>query len=112
MSTTQEIDVVTFNDWLASGKRVNILDIRPIAERVECNIPGSIHTDAYEKIKGNDPAAFVNIYLDKSVPVVTFCSGGGTSLLAAHLLSQQGYNAYSLIGGIKGWSKQRDDKIC
>lgn len=110
MNTTQEIDATTLNAWLTTGKKVNILDIRPLTERQECHIPGSIHTDAYEKIKGNDPSAFDKIYLDKSVPVVAFCSGGKTSLLAAGLLSQKGYDAYSLSEGMKGWNIQKDNK--
>ncbi|HMK27921.1 MAG TPA: rhodanese-like domain-containing protein [Chitinophagaceae bacterium] len=108
METTQEIDSTMLNAWLASGKKVNILDIRPVAEKLLCNIPGSIHTDAYEKIKKNDPLAFDKIYLDKSVPVVAFCSGGKTSLIAAGLLSQKGYNAYSLSEGIKGWNNTKE----
>jgi rhodanese-related sulfurtransferase len=108
MNTAQEIDATTLNAWLASGKKVNILDIRPMAEKLQCNIPGSIHTDAYEKIKKNDPSAFDKIYLDKSVPVVTCCSGGKTSLIAAGLLSQNGYNAYSLSKGIKGWNNEKE----
>ena len=104
MNTTQEIDAVTLKNWLASGKKVNILDIRPLAERLECNIPGSIHTDVYEKIKENDPSAFDKIYLDKSVPAVVFCAGGKTSLIAAGILSQNGYDAFSLSQGINGWN--------
>ena len=108
MNTTQEIDVITLTAWLASGKNVNRLDIRPMVERLEYNIPGSIHTDVYGQIRLNDPSAFDKLYLDKSVPVVTFCSGGKTSLIAASLLSQKGYEAYSLSGGIRGWFDIKD----
>ena len=104
MNTTQEIDTITLQTWMKSGKRVNLLDVRPLAERSQSNIPGSIHIDVYEKIKRNDLLAFDKIHLDKSVPVVVFCAGGKTSLVAAGILSQYGYEAYSLSQGIKGWN--------
>ena len=42
--------------------------------------------------------------LTKSVPVVAICAGGKTSMIAAGLLQEQGFEAYSLLGGMKGWS--------
>jgi glyoxylase-like metal-dependent hydrolase (beta-lactamase superfamily II)/rhodanese-related sulfurtransferase len=89
---------------LNSGEPVNIIDIRPPAERQEWFIPGSIHMNVYEKVKQQDAAAFEDIQLDVSVPVVTVCAGGKTSLPAAEMLRQKGYNAYSLESGMKGWS--------
>ncbi len=104
MESVKEIPSETLKTWLAGGKKVNLLDIRPLAERLTCDIPGSIHTDVYEKVKGNDVFAFDKIYLDKSVPVVAFCTGGKLSLVAAAILSQKGYDAYSLSQGISGWN--------
>ena len=83
---------------------VNILDIRPAAERAEWSIPGSISIDVYDRLKHRDATVFDHLDLDKSIPVVTVCGAGRTSLLAADLLRQKGYNAISLEGGMKGWS--------
>lgn len=104
MNTLQEIDTDTLCHWLASGKKVSVLDIRPSDERTEWYIPGSIHINAYDKLKTNDDSALEGVYFDKSIPVVTVCAGGKTSFIAARMLADKGYNAYSLSQGMKGWS--------
>ena len=104
MSKDLSIDTNTLRSWLDTGKKISILDIRPIHEREEWFIPQSIHLDVYEKIKADDPTALQGLHLDKSIPVVTVCAGGKTSLIAAQLLAEKGYDAYSLSQGMKGWS--------
>lgn len=104
MKSVREIDTNTLRTWLETGKEVSILDIRPIQERTEWFIPDSIYFNAYDKLKANSPDALKGLHLDKTVPVVTICAGGKTSLIAAGLLNEQGFNAYSLQGGMKGWS--------
>lgn len=104
MDGVNEISTDTLRTWLEAGKEVSILDIRPIQERAEWYIPGSIYFNAYDKLKANNPNALQGLHLDKTVPVVTICAGGKTSLIAAGLLQGQGYGACSLQGGMKGWS--------
>jgi glyoxylase-like metal-dependent hydrolase (beta-lactamase superfamily II)/rhodanese-related sulfurtransferase len=104
MNDVKEIDANTLREWLDSGKKLNLLDVRPIPEREEWQIPGSIHANVYDKLKANNPEALQGIALDQSIPVVTICAGGRTSLIAAELLISKGYEAYNLHGGMKGWS--------
>jgi len=104
MEEGKEIDTNTLRSWLADGKAVSILDIRPVEERAEWFIPGSVYLNAYDKLKANNPDALHGLHLDKTVPVVTICAGGKTSLIAAGLLQEQGFEAYSLQGGMKAWS--------
>ncbi|MBP6687316.1 MAG: MBL fold metallo-hydrolase [Lacibacter sp.] len=104
MQSTKEITVSALRSWLEAGTEVNIVDIRPIQERTEWFIPGSIYFDAYDKLKTNDPLALHGLHLNKTIPVVTICAGGKTSLIAAALLQEKGYDAYSLQDGMKGWS--------
>lgn len=104
MEGIKTINVNTLRNWLEIGHPVSILDIRPIAERAEWHIPSSIHFNAYEKLKNNDFEAFSGLHLDKSVPLVTYCAGGKMSLVAAKMLQMQGYDTYSLEGGLKAWS--------
>ena len=104
MESVQQIDTNTLRSWLETGKEISILDIRPIEQRTEWFIPGSIYFNAYDKLKANNPDALKGLHLDKTVPVVTICAGGKTSLIAADLLQGQGFEAYSLEGGMNGWS--------
>ncbi len=104
MESIKQIDTNTLRTWLETGKEVSILDIRPIQERTEWFIPGSVYYNAYDKLKANNPDALQGLHLDKTVPVVTICAGGKTSMIAASLLQRQGFEAYSLQGGMKGWS--------
>lgn len=104
MESVREIDTNTLRTWLETGKEVSILDIRPILERTEWFIPGSVYYNAYDKLKANNPNALQGLHLDKTIPIVTICAGGKTSLIAAEQLNEQGFEAYSLQGGMKGWS--------
>lgn len=105
MTTEQStVDVHTLSSWLEQKKPVTILDIRPESERAEWSIPGSTHVDAYVRLKANDSTALDEIMLDRSIPVVTVCAAGKTSLKAAELLRLQGYEVYSLEGGMKAWN--------
>ena len=104
MEALKEITTDTLCTWLQTGKQVNILDIRPIQERQEWFIPGSVHFNIYDKLKAGNPDALLGLHLDKTVPVVTICAEGKTSMIAAGLLRNEGFEAYSLQGGMKGWS--------
>lgn len=104
MESIKQIDTNTLRTWLETGKEVSILDIRPIEERTEWFIPGSVYYNAYDKLKANNPNALQGLHLDKTIPIVTICAGGKTSLTAAEQLNEQGFEAYSLKGGMKGWS--------
>ena len=65
----KEINTNTLRQWLDFGKNVNVLDIRSTHEREEWHIPGSIHVDAYDELKKNNPNALEAINFDKSIPV-------------------------------------------
>lgn len=105
MGDIKQIDTGTLRTWLKEGKKVSVLDIRPINERLHSLIPGSIHVDVYDKLKQNDSSAFDGLYLDRSIPVVTYCAGGKTSSIATAMLVKKGYNAFSLEGGLNKWNE-------
>jgi glyoxylase-like metal-dependent hydrolase (beta-lactamase superfamily II)/rhodanese-related sulfurtransferase len=98
------IDRETLRHWLDEGRRVTVLDVRPAAERSEWAIPGSLHVDAYDRLKAGDPLALDGVRLPDGLPVVTVCGAGKTSLIAAEQLRARGVEAVSLAGGMRGWS--------
>ncbi len=100
----ETIDVETLRMWLEEGQPVTVLDIRPMHERMEWSIPGSIHFDAYDALQTNDPQALADVELSGDIPVVTVCGAGKTSLVAAQQLQARGIEALSLEGGMKAWS--------
>ena len=104
MEGVREIDTNTLRTWLETGKEVSILDVRPIQEKTEWFIPGSIYINAYDKLKAKSPDALHGLHLDRTIPVVTVCASGKTSLIAAGMLTEDGFQAFSLQGGMKGWS--------
>jgi glyoxylase-like metal-dependent hydrolase (beta-lactamase superfamily II)/rhodanese-related sulfurtransferase len=104
MTATKVIDSQTLANWLKAGKNVSILDIRPLSERADWYIPQSIHVNVYDALKAGDEKALDFLHLDKNTPVVSLCAGGKLSLLAAEILAQKGFDAYSLAGGMKAWN--------
>jgi glyoxylase-like metal-dependent hydrolase (beta-lactamase superfamily II)/rhodanese-related sulfurtransferase len=98
------IDVSTLSHWLQEKRPVTVLDVRPIEQREEWAIAGSVHADIYDKLKSGDQHVFDDVQLRHDQPVVTVCAAGKTSLIAAELLRQKGYRVYSLKGGMKEWN--------
>ena len=104
MEGIKEVSPELLRDWLESGKEVSVLDVRRIGDREDWYIPGSVYVNAYDKLRAHKPDALHGLHLDKNIPVVAVCAEGRTSRIAAEQLNQQGFQAYSLMGGMKGWT--------
>lgn len=102
--TDTTLTVETLRDWLEEGRPLTLLDVRTAAERAEWFVPGSLHIDAYERLKAGDAAALASVDLPADVPIVTICAAGKTSLIAAAQLRARGLTALSLEGGMRAWS--------
>ena len=70
------IDVETLRRWLEEGRPVTVLDVRPVAERAEWAIPGSLHVNAYDALRARDPLALAEVEVPGDGPVVTVCGAG------------------------------------
>lgn len=101
---SKSVDVETLRRWLAEGKLMTVVDVRPEDQREEWRIPGSLHIDAYAKLKAGDEKALEGLELPKDRPVVTVCAAGNASQVAADHLERQGFEIASLEGGMRAWS--------
>ena len=101
---TKQIDVNTLRDWLETQHPVTVLDIRTDDDRAQWAIPGSLHVNAYEALRKGEPGPLDVFPLVADRPVVTICNAGKVSQTAADVLSQRGFDARSLDGGMKAWS--------
>src|SRR2546421_328225 len=102
--TAPTISTEGLRELLERGAPVTVRDVRPPAERAEWRIPGSVHSDAYEALRRGDPTALANFHPTSGGRVVTVCSAGKTSMLAAERLRGRGLDAVSLEGGMRAWS--------
>jgi glyoxylase-like metal-dependent hydrolase (beta-lactamase superfamily II)/rhodanese-related sulfurtransferase len=89
---------------LENNEPVVVLDVRPQDQREEWQIPGSYYLDAYKRLNEGDYSVLDGIDIPENTKVVTVCAAGRTSKIASGILQKKGIEAYSLEGGMKGWS--------
>lgn len=73
-----------------------VIDVREAGEYVGGHIPGARLVPM-----GQLPARVHE--LDKSAPVFVVCASGGRSAAMTHVLSNAGFEAYSVAGGTSAW---------
>jgi glyoxylase-like metal-dependent hydrolase (beta-lactamase superfamily II) len=101
---TKLIETDTLREWLDAQRPVTVVDIRTHEDRAQWAIPGSVHVNAYAALLAGEPGPLADATFPRDRPVVTVCGGGGVSQTAADLLVERGFDARSLIGGMKAWS--------
>lgn len=102
----RELTAKELRDALAAHEALTVVDVRPVAERAEWSIPGSLHVDAYQTLRAGDRSV-LNAFADtlpRDRPVVTVCARGRTSVLAAEALDALGFQTRSLRGGMAAWT--------
>lgn len=101
---TKQIEAETLREWLDAQQPVTVLDIRTDEDRAQWAIPGSMHLNAYEALRAGQAGALADAAFPLDRPVVTVCNAGRVSQTAADVLSERGFDARSLAGGMKAWS--------
>ena len=100
----ESIDAKTLRERLERGEKVTVVDVRHAGDYAEWSVPGSVNFDAYDALKSGNPSAMDALELPADEPVVTVCGAGRSSVVAAELLRDRGYEALTLKGGMKSWS--------
>ena len=103
MTQRDNIDARTLRSMLERGERVTLVDVRKREQHAQGSIPGSVNFDAYDALKAGDGRAMEGLELSEGARVITFCNGGHSGAVAAQQLRRQGYEAYSLEGGLEAW---------
>ncbi|MFB6155022.1 MAG: rhodanese-like domain-containing protein [Haloferacaceae archaeon] len=91
---------------LESGEEPYVLDVRPEADYRAERIEGSHNVPVYGALRDGDDDA-LRRQLD-GVPrdreVVTVCKAGIVARRATSVLREEGYDAVTLTGGMRGWT--------
>jgi glyoxylase-like metal-dependent hydrolase (beta-lactamase superfamily II) len=101
---TNTIEADTLRQWLEARQPVTVLDVRSDEDRAQWAIPGSVHINAYDALRAGEPGGLAAAALPADRPVVTVCNAGRVSQTAATILAERGFDARSLVGGMKAWS--------
>lgn len=91
-------------------EELHLLDIRPSEAFEDWHIPGSENVPVGGHLKSNVSAAksvFEELPADKEI--VTVCAKGKLSQRATGVLREMGYDAKTLEGGLRGWSRVHRD---
>ncbi len=94
----KEIDPDTFHHWLVEKRAIQIIDARTNLEYRQGTIG-----DAWFAPLTDTPHSIERLQLDPTLPVVVLCRTGHRSRPGTRWLRSNGYEAYSLQGGITNW---------
>jgi rhodanese-related sulfurtransferase len=97
-----EIDPQTLASWIQEKKPIQLVDARTALEYRQGTIGRARHAPLSEM-----PASLVRLKLDPHKPVVMLCLSGHRSMPGTRWLRAQGYDAYSLKGGVMAWRLAR-----
>ncbi|WP_339203211.1 rhodanese-like domain-containing protein [Paenibacillus sp. FSL K6-3182] len=92
----KEITVQEVKKSLENSKKLNLIDVREVAEIQEGHISGII----------NIPLGLLEFRLhelNKNTPYIMICRSGGRSGQATEFLSYHGYDATNMVGGMLAW---------
>jgi len=100
----EELNAHELKELLERNLGIQLLDVRDNHEVKLCAIEGSRHIPLSElELRLGE--------LRKDLPVVAYCKGGLRSANAVRVLSQKGFRAKSLTGGILAWIDRIDPTL-
>lgn len=99
-----EITVEELKQWREENPHLCIVDVRQPDECTIVSLPNTINIPLDQL-----PNTFTQLPIDEKI--VTLCHHGVRSLRAALWLRSQGYEAFSVQGGIDAWSIKIDQSL-
>jgi rhodanese-related sulfurtransferase len=93
-----ELDPARVEEWLRDGG-VQVIDVRETHEREAGYIDGTRHI---ELARLSEQASTIA----REQPVVFYCRVGSRSQMAAQAYRTAGYEAYSMLGGLRRWAQE------
>lgn len=101
------------DDRLSNGVEPYVLDIRPRESYQRGNIDGSQNVPVYDDLRRGDDTVLRQSLADipDGKTVVTVCKAGIVAKKATALLEEEGYDAATLAGGMRGWNGYRNGSI-
>lgn len=76
----------------------SLIDLRTREEFALCHFEGA------QNIPYDELAEYKQ-YLSRNMEYILYCERGGSSLMAAKELSQEGFHVYTVVGGIRAWQE-------
>jgi rhodanese-related sulfurtransferase len=101
------------DERLTSGDAPFVLDVRPRENYQREHIDGSHNVPVYDDLRGGDENA-LRSRLDEipdDAEVVTVCKAGVVARRATSVLDDEGYDAKTLTGGMRGWTGYRNGSL-
>jgi rhodanese-related sulfurtransferase len=99
MTLTLELSPKQADKYIKETKDLQLIDVRSPGEFKEGYIKNA------KLIPVNTlPARLQDI--DKKRPVLIYCASGGRSAMALQFLTEQGYDAKHIVGGIYDWYQE------
>ncbi|MGO9762016.1 MAG: rhodanese-like domain-containing protein [Solirubrobacteraceae bacterium] len=94
-----DVDPERVAEWLGEDPAPQVIDVREPHERAAGHIEGTRHI---ELVALSSQAATV----ERDRPVVFYCRAGGRSTMAAQAFRAEGFEAYSMSGGLVRWASE------
>jgi rhodanese-related sulfurtransferase len=98
LGAVPEINPDILHSWLQENRPVQLIDARTELEYRQ----GTILAAHFAPLTGM-PGSVSDLSFDPAHPVVALCLTGHRSLPAVRWLRANGYDAYSLKGGVTAW---------
>jgi rhodanese-related sulfurtransferase len=98
---------------LGSADAPFVLDVRPRENYQRDRIDGSHNVPVYDDLRAGDEKA-LRRRLDEipdGAEVVTVCKAGVVARRATSVLEDEGYDAVTLTGGMRGWTGYRNGSL-